>query len=161
MFAVLPLGWVALHMSKDDSLKGLMFTLHKSVGLTIFALVAIRILWRARNPAPPLQNGLAPWIARTAVASHWLLYLIMFCMPISGYVVSAAGGHPVSYFGLFTLPGLAKNEALEHAATTAHVVVGQWAVYALVLLHVGATTWHVAVRRDGVLNRMLPPQEEL
>ena len=81
-------------------------------------------------------------------------------MPVSGCLLSAAGGHPVSYFGLFTLPGLPKNEGLAGAADWMHVAVGQWAVYALVLLHLAATAWHVAVRRDGVLERMLPAQEE-
>ena len=70
----------------------------------------------------------------------------------------AAGGNPVSYFDLFTLPGLARNDALRHAAVWVHVVTGQWLVYALIALHILATAWHVAVRRDGVLDRMLPDQ---
>ncbi len=160
MFTVLPLAWVMVNMPRDAPSRGLLFTLHKSIGLTIVALVAVRLLWRATHPAPALV-GLARWEAVTASASHWLLYLIMIGMPVSGYLLSAAGGHPVTYFGLLTLPGLPKNEALAHAATRAHVAVGQWAVYALILLHVGATVWHVAVRRDGVLNRMLPPQKQL
>jgi cytochrome b561 len=160
MFAVLPLAWVMLNMPKEAESRGLLFTLHKSIGLTIFALVAFRLLWRARHPAPPLAEGLPPWIARSAVTSHWLLYLILVGMPISGYLLTAAGGYPISFFGLFNVPGLPKNEALDRAATWAHVAVGQWAVYALILLHVGATAWHAAVRRDGVLNRMLPPQAE-
>jgi cytochrome b561 len=78
-------------------------------------------------------------------------------MPISGYLLSAAGGHPVTYFGLFTLiPGLPKNEALSHGADWFHVMVGQ--CYALILLHVAGTGWHVSIRRDGALERMLPEQ---
>jgi cytochrome b561 len=67
--------------------------------------------------------------------SHWLLYFAMIAMPISGYLLSAPSGHAVTYFGLFTLPGLPKNEALSHAADWVHVAVGQWLVYALILLH--------------------------
>ena len=82
----------------------------------------------------------------------------MIGMPLSGYLFSAWGGHAVTYFGLFTLPGLAKNDTLQHVAFWAHVAIGQWLTYALILLHIGATGWHVAVRRDGVLFRMLPEQ---
>lgn len=162
VFATLPIAWVMVNLPKDaTALSGALFMIHKSLGLTIWVLVILRLLWRAFHPAPPLERGLARWEVVTAHASHWLLYLFLFGMPISGYLLSAASGHPVSYFGLFTLPGLAKNETLAHVATLSHVVTGQWALYALILLHVGATTWHVAFRRDGVLNRMLPPQHRI
>jgi cytochrome b561 len=160
IFVALPLAWVAVNMPRDAASRGLLLTLHKSVGLTVLTLVAVRLLWRARHPAPPLAGGLARWEKAAAFASHWLLYLIIIVMPVSGYLLSAGSGRPVSYFGLFSIPGLPKNEAIDHVATWVHVAVGQWAVYALVLLHVAATAWHVAVRRDGVLLRMLPAQQE-
>jgi cytochrome b561 len=157
MFTVLPLAWVMVSMKESSPARGLLFTMHKSVGLTILALAAVRLLWRARFSAPPLRQ-FGHWEARVILISHWLLYFVMVAMPISGYLLSAAGGHPVSYFGLFTLPGLEKNELLSHAADWFHVMVGQWAVYALIVLHIAGTSWHVAVRRDGALERMLPEQ---
>ena len=159
-FSVLPLAWVMVNMAEGGPSRGLLYTLHKSVGLTILALVAVRLAWRARHPAPPLPGRLARWEAAAAFASHWLLYLVMVGVPISGYLLSAAGGHPTTYSGLFTLLGIAKDDALAHAAFWAHVVTGQWLVYALILLHLGATAWHVAVHRDGVLGRMLPDQTQ-
>jgi cytochrome b561 len=160
MFTVLPLAWVMVSMKDTSPSRGLIFTLHKSVGLTILALVAVRLLWRARFHAPPLRQ-FGTWEARLVLASHWLLYLVLVAIPVSGYVLSAAGGHPVTYFGLFTLPGLEKNKALSEGADWMHVVIGQWAVYALVIMHIAGTAWHVAVRRDGALDRMLPEQYEL
>ena len=161
MFTVLPLAWVMVNMPHTAPSRDWIYTLHKSVGLTILSLVAFRLAWRAAHPAPPLAGNLARWERTSAFASHWLLYLILIGMPVSGFLLSAAAGHPTSYFGLFTIPALAKNEALSHAAAWVHVATGQWLVYALVLLHIAATAWHVAVRRDGVLERMLPAQEEL
>ena len=158
MFTVLPLAWVMVNMAEGAPASGLLYTLHKSVGLTILALVAVRLAWRARHPAPPLPGRSARWEAASASASHWLLYLILVGMPVSGYLLSAAGGHPTTYFGLFTLPGLPKDDALARAAYWTHVAVGQWLAYALILLHLGATVWHVAVLRDTVLDRMLPEQ---
>jgi cytochrome b561 len=158
MFTLLPLAWVMVNMPRTAANRELIYTLHKSLGLTVLALVAARLFWRAIHPAPQLPGSLALWERASAALSHWLLYLIMLGMPLSGYLFSAWGGHAVIYFGLFMLPGLAKNDTLQHVAFWAHVAIGQWLTYALILLHVGATGWHVAVRRDGVLFRMLPEQ---
>ena len=158
MFAILPLAWVMVSLPDDAAGRGLLYTLHKSVGVTILALVAVRLAWRATRPVVPRElPGMPRWMALAGHANHWLLYAILFAMPVSGYVMSSASGHPVSYFGLFTLPGLPLNKAMAGVGRTAHLLV-QWAVYALVALHLLATAWHVAVRRDGLLARELPAQ---
>jgi len=159
MFTVLPVAWVMVSLPEAAHSRGVLFTIHKSVGLSVLALVAIRLAWRVRHPAPPLEKGLAAWEKRLAFASHWILYAILVGMPLSGYLLDAAGGYPISYFGLFSVPILPKSPTVANAATWMHVVVGQWLVYALVTLHLAASVWHVAVRRDGVLNRMLPEQK--
>jgi cytochrome b561 len=160
MFIVIPLAWVMVAMPKDAPSRELFYTLHKSVGLTILVLVAYRLAWRATHPAPPSPRSLAQWERLAGRVSHWLLYVILVGMPASGYVMSAAGGHPVNYFGLFTVPGLPKNMAVASAAHWLHVASGQWAVYALIALHLLATVWHIVVRRDAVLARMLPPEHD-
>jgi cytochrome b561 len=160
MFIVLPIAWVMMNMPETAHRRGLLFTLHKSVGLSILMLVAIRLAWRAMHPAPPLAGRHGRWEKGTAVVSHWMLYAILVGMPVSGYLLDATGGYPISYFGLFSVPLLAKSPTLANVATWAHVAVGQWLAYALILVHVAATVWHVSVRRDGVLNRMLPEQAE-
>ena len=159
VLAVLPLAWVMVSLPRDASYRPVLITLHKSVGLTIFAVIVLRLLWRAAHHAPLLRY-LSRWQMTAVFASHWLLYLTFVLMPISGYVLSTAGGgNPVNFFWLFTIPGLPKNKAVGDAATWLHVGLGQWIVYALVLLHIAATVWHIAVRRDGVLERMLPKQK--
>ena len=157
MFAVLPLAWVMVEAPRTDPSRELLYTLHKSVGITILALAAIRLVWRVSRPIPTEPSTMPAWMAWSGRASHWLLYLLLFAMPISGDLLSSAGGNPVSYFGLFTLPSLPKNADLQSAARSVHLTL-QWAVYALVLLHVGATAYHVVVRRDGLLDRELPRQ---
>ena len=93
----------------------------------------------------------------SAKLSHWLLYLILLVMPISGYVLSTASGHPVTFFGLFEFPSLPQNKLLAQLAVDIHLLT-QWVVYALIALHILATTWHILLRRDAVLDRMLPEQ---
>lgn len=154
--AVLPLAWVAVSLPPSE-LKGTMFTLHKSVGLTIFAIVVVRIVWRMIHPAPadPAAPKALEVIARI---NHWLLYAIFLVMPISGYLLSALSGRTTNYFWLFTIPGFEKNEALQKSFEAAHVF-GQYAVYLLVALHIIGTAWHLVIRRDGLLERMLPVQD--
>lgn len=158
MFAVIPLAWVMVNMPRSAPSREWIYTLHKSFGMTILLLVAVRLAWRAAYPAPPLSGNLAKWERGLATASHWLLYLILVGMPVSGYVLSATGAIGVPYFDLFSFPTLPKNQAVNDAARWVHAAIGQWLVYGLITLHIAATAWHVAVRRDGILDRMLPEQ---
>lgn len=157
MFSVVPLAWVMVSMPKDAAARNLFFMLHKSIGITILVLAAVRLIIRASRPIPPEPAGTPRWMAVSAVASHWLLYGVLFAMPISGYISSTTGPYGVNYFGLFNLPQLPQSQVLSEDAISVHLVL-QWAVYALIAVHVLATAWHVVVRRDGLLARELPYQ---
>ena len=157
MFAVLPLAWAMVEAPRTAPGRELLFTLHKSVGITILVLAALRLLWRATRPVPAEPANIPAWMAVSGRVSHWLSYAVLLLMPISGYVLSSAGGNPVSYFGLFDLPALPNNPDVRSAAVTVHLTL-QWAVYALIAVHLAATAWHVGIRRDGLLDRELPPQ---
>lgn len=154
--AVLPLAWVATALPRDSAWKPVIFQFHKSVGLMIFALVAIRILWRAINPAPA-ETTEPRGLALISKISHWLLYAIFVFMPVTGYLLSAYNGNPIQFFYLFAIPGFEKNHDLHELFEDLHLA-GQWAVYLLVGLHIVGTAWHVAIRRDYLLDRMLPRQ---
>ena len=156
VLAVLPLAWVATSLARDAAAKPVLFQFHKSVGITIFALVVARLLWRAFNPPPPEANVPAG-LALIGRVNHWLLYAVFLLMPVSGFLLSAFNGSTTLFFYLFPIPGFEKNEGLRTLFQSMHLA-GQWAVYALVLLHIAGTAWHVAIRRDGVLDRMLPEQ---
>ena len=157
MFAALPLAWTMTALPRTAPDREFWYTLHKSTGITILALAAIRLAIRTTRPIPPEPADTPHWMALAARVSHWSLYAILFIMPISGYIVSSAGGNPVSWFGLFDLPAIPRDQALQAAARTIHRAT-RWAVYALITLHLAATAYHVVIRRDGILDRELPPQ---
>ncbi len=96
MLAVLVLAWVMESPPNGDASRATVVMLHKSVGLTILALTAARLVWRAIHPPPPAVRW-AAWEAAAATASHWLLYLVLLAMPISGYsdVRRPRARHPV------------------------------------------------------------------
>lgn len=157
VFATLPIAWVMIALPHESPWVGTLVMIHKSLGVTIFALVVFRIFWRALNPAPPLPWSLEPWEAIAAKLSHVLLYVVLLVMPVSGYILSAASNHPVNYFNLFTLPSLPENKPLAKIAEQVHIWT-QWAVYALIAIHILGTAYHIIVKRDGILDRMLPKQ---
>ncbi|HLH11553.1 MAG TPA: cytochrome b [Methylovirgula sp.] len=157
IFTVLPLAWVMVHMGKEAHGRDLYFTAHKSFGLVALALIVARLVWRAIHRPPPMPVWLEKWETGLAHATHFLLYTIFIIMPVSGFILSSAGGHPVSFFGLFDFPQLPKNKELSEIADRIHIF-GQYAVYAFLAAHILGVVWHVAYRRDGVLDRMLPKQ---
>src|SRR5262249_37343117 len=129
---------------------------HKSVGLTILALVVLRLLWRWANPTPVLPSTLKPYERALAGVTHFGLYLILFAMPLTGWMMTSARGFPVSWFGFFQLPDFVpKNDSLYNAMKDTHHVLAA-ALYAIVSLHVLAALKHHFILKDDVLRRMLP-----
>jgi cytochrome b561 len=154
--AILPIAWTMVQMPRDAPWRETIIVTHKSIGVTVLLVVIARLIWRVGHKPPPLRPATPRWMEVAGDSCHWLLYLTLLVMPISGYLASSSG-RAVSYFGLFDLPALPQNDVLRNAAGSVHLAA-QWMLYALVSLHIGATAWHVAVLRDGLLNRMLPPQ---
>lgn len=129
--------------------------LHKSVGLAVLLLAALRLAWRSSRPVSEAA-GLTPLETRLSALTHGLLYVIMIGIPLTGYLFSSAEGQSLTVFGLDTFASpLATNKTFSRPMEFLHKT-GQWAVYILVGLHVMAALYHYFIRRDGVLQRMLP-----
>jgi cytochrome b561 len=129
---------------------------HKSFGLTILALVVLRLAWRAANPRPELPGTLKPYERVLARGTHGLFYVLLITMPLTGWMMSSARGFPVSWFGFFQLPDLVpRNRALYEALLTTHETLA-WVLVAVVSLHVLAALKHHFMLKDDVLRRMLP-----
>ena len=130
---------------------------HVTVGFAVLAVVVARIAYRATHPPPPLPGRHGRIEAVLAGATHGLLYAVLIVMPMSGYVMMSGDKPPIVIAGLFALPKLPVTSAQGYIAAVIHVYT-QFAVYALILLHLAGTAWHLFVRRDDLLSRMLPPQ---
>jgi cytochrome b561 len=129
---------------------------HKSVGITILMLAVLRLAWRWTNTTPPLPDTLKPWERSLARLTHALLYLLLFAVPLAGWMMSSARGFPVSWFGLFTLPDLVpKNKALYEVLVTTHGALA-WTLGVVAIVHMLAALKHHFVLKDDVLRRMLP-----
>lgn len=128
------------------------YNLHKSIGLTLLALMTVRLLWRLRHPAPPLPP-MPRWQAFMAHIVHATLYVVLLAHPLAGYLGSVFSGYPVKLFGM-TLPAWGVNDpALKSFFSASHFATS-WVLLAAVALHVAGALKHALVDRDGLLARM-------
>lgn len=157
---VVSFGWASEAAARNTPAREHLLLLHRSLGLVILALVLFRLLWRLRHSPPPLPPGLGQGLTALARLTQFGLALVFLAMPLAGYANAAAEGHPVSLFGLVSIPPLLPaNPRLSQVAIAVHLV-GQYVVYLLVGLHVAGALYHALIRRDGVLARMLPPHRQ-
>jgi cytochrome b561 len=161
MIALLIVGTFALGLVMTD-IPGLTpaklryYSWHKWAGVTVLALAALRLLWRARSGAPAYPQSMPRWQQRAAHGLHGLLYLLLFAVPLSGYFYTLAAGVPVVYLGLLKLPVLiGPNPALKALLKEVHYWLNM-VMAGVVGLHVAAALKHLLVDRDGVMQRMLP-----
>lgn len=130
--------------------------LHKPIGVCILIIGIFFIAWRIMNsrPAPPAHSP--AWERRAAKLTHAFLYLSMLVMPLSGILMSMAGGYPIDMFGQFQLPMLiAKNKELSSALYQVHELTS-YVVIGLFTLHVIAALKHHWIDKDNILVRILP-----
>lgn len=133
-----------------------LYSYHKWAGVTLFLLLLTRLGWRLTHPAPALPVAMPPWQRRAAQATHHLLYVLLFAIPITGWLMSSAKGFQTVWFGVLPLPDLlAKDKALGDALAEVHGALN-WSMALLVLVHVGAALKHHVIDGDDVLARMLP-----
>ncbi|HYU12717.1 MAG TPA: cytochrome b [Stellaceae bacterium] len=153
---VVTLGWAIHGVPRETDSRELLLLLHRSLGVSIVALMLGRALWRLGHPPPPFPPSLARIERLAAHGNHLLLYVFFVVLPVSGYVNAAAAGHPVSLFGIVAIPPLVPEDGRLSLLANAVHLVGQFVVYALVLVHVAAALMHALIRRDGIFDRMLP-----
>jgi cytochrome b561 len=137
-----------------DEQKIRVYSWHEWVGITVFALTALRLTWRLTHRPPPLDLPVFERIAAGFV--YAAMYLLLIAQPIVGWLMSTAFGFPVVYLGLIPLPApVQEDRAIAERLQGVHETLA----YGLVLLfvaHLAGVLYHHLVRRDAVLSRMLP-----
>lgn len=137
------------------------YDLHKSLGLTVLALMLIRLAWRLYAGAPKPEPGTPGWQNLLAHATHWAIYALALAMPISGWLYDSASGlRALKFFGLVTVPKIvAPDPGIKSTSHDIHEY-GAWLLIALILMHAGAALYHHFIQRDRTLSRMLPASFE-
>jgi len=153
IFVGFPLGLTMVDLPlSPDKLK--LYSYHKWIGVTVFLLAAIRVIWRLTHTPPPLPDSVAAWQRRVSAAVHGLLYLLMIAIPLSGWLMSSAKGFQTVWFGVLPLPDLIdKDKALGDLLADVHTFLN-FTLLGLVVLHVGAALQHHFIDRLPFLQRM-------
>ncbi|KAA2285181.1 cytochrome b [Arenimonas fontis] len=158
LILVLALAIIGLLMSElpNSAFKVQVYALHKSLGLSVLGLTAVRLLWRLAAGSPGPVPGTPRWMHAAAQATHGALYALLLLMPLSGWLYNSASGFPLKFFGWFDVPALSgRDPQLKAFAHEAH----EWlfiALAVLVTVHAAAALYHHYRRRDATLARMLP-----
>ena len=142
-----------------------MFQFHKSMGLTVLVLSLFRLFWRLTHKAPSLPSHMPAWEKFAAKASHYLFYVFMIGVPLTGWLIvsSSSFGLPTMWFNLFEwphIPGIehladATKDQVHEVAEESHSVMA-YATLALLGLHIAAALKHHFIDHDEVLHHMIP-----
>jgi cytochrome b561 len=149
------LAWMADDLPLGARKLGLLAR-HKSFGMTVLMLAILRLLWRLKHRVPALPSGMTSLERRVARATHAAFYVLLFAMPLTGWMMSSAKNYSVSWFGWFTWPNLiGKNEAAFDFLRGAHEIMS-YVLLTIAVLHILAALKHHFWNKDDVLLRMLP-----
>ena len=154
-FGMLGLGFYMQGLPlSPDKLK--LYSWHKWVGVTVFLLALFRIAWRVTHQPPALSSSMPRLMQIAAHAGHHMLYMLMFLIPLSGWLMSSAKGFQTVWFGILPIPDLLeKNKLLGDLLQTVHVSLN-YLFIAVLIGHIGAALKHHFIDKDDILTRMLP-----
>jgi cytochrome b561 len=137
-----------------DALTNALYSWHKLIGVVILLLVIVRLAYRLTRGAPSDEPTLEPWQKLVSHATHWAIYGLLLLVPITGWI--GVSYYPaLSVFG-FNLPALVSPDQAAAAKVFFAHMIGAILLVILIGMHIGAALFHYVIRKDGVLNRMLP-----
>lgn len=174
IFAMIGLGWYMTDLPKDGpkqlafdlfdwgiytwqlaepgSPRMFYFNLHKSIGLTLFALIVFRLYWRISHKPPAMLSSYQPWERKLATGAHHLLYLLMVAIPLTGLLMSLSSKFGINWFGIHVLDGV-DDKALRHTYEALHEL-GANLMIALLIVHIGGALKHRLIDKDETLARI-------
>jgi len=146
------LGIYTWELAKEASPRSFYFNLHKSIGLTIFALIIFRIIWRLTHRPPALLETMKSWEKRLATGAHHGLYLLMFIIPVSGIIMSIGSKYGIKWFGIKVIPGI-DDSGLRELFHELHQIFGLL-ILCVLFFHIIGALKHSLIDKDGTLRRM-------
>jgi cytochrome b561 len=152
------LAWTIGSIGDDipRTAEAMALSVHMSLGLAVFVILTLRLVWRFTDPPHAQVTRFSPWSDYLASISHWLLYGLMAAAPVTGILLQFARGKALSVFGLLHIASpWPADRALAHSIKDVHELLANTLVV-LAALHVIAALFHHFALRDRTLVRMLP-----
>ncbi len=174
IFIQFPIGWYMMYRSeempgvndKGEAVKGvwdattnLLFSSHKTIGISIFLIVLMRLAYRLMNGAPRSDPSVPAAMTGISHAVHWSIYLLLIALPIGGYLGSSYGNY-LEVFGVH-LPAITVEDKKMSEQFFGLHGLGAQILLVLALVHIGAALYHKFIRKDRVVERMLPKRNRI
>lgn len=153
IFAMFGLGWWMVDLDYYSPYYKSAPDLHRSVGIVLLTLLALRIVWRTLN-AKPNAIAMSPVEGALSRIVHAAFYPLLLALMVAGYFISTLDGRVIDVFGLFEIPSIYESKGLEETAGLIHRVLA-YATIALALLHAAGALKHHFIDRSNILRRML------
>jgi cytochrome b561 len=132
----------------------ILVSIHRPLGIAILVLVIVRLVNRWAQPPPPLPDTIPPMQRFAAEASHYLLYVLMFALPLVGWAMLSAAPDPIVIFGSLRLPPIVSRDPVTYAWLRRWHTYLAFLLFATIMVHLAAAMLHGLIRRDGVFNSM-------
>ena len=145
-------GIYTWQLAEEASPRTFYFNLHKSLGVTILALILLRVLWRIGHKPPAILTSYKAWERKLATGAHHLLYFLMVVLPVSGVIMAVYSKYGIKWFGIPFIKGLDNNDMRE-IFKEAHEIIGI-IMLVLLALHIAGALKHKFIDKDDTLKRM-------
>jgi cytochrome b561 len=152
VIGLITLGWYMMSIEHQPN-SIWYFNLHKSLGIIAAVLIALRLIWRLSMVSLPLPISVPQWQAKIAQKIHWLLYVCMILMPLTGFIGASYSKYGVALFGLKIPDWASKNHDIAEIFFDIHGIIA-WILVMLIILHVLAALKHLLINQDGIFQRM-------
>lgn len=129
---------------------------HLAIGPTILLLMLLRLAWRLTHNTPAPPSGLPRPLRILSRTTHWLFYALLVVLPVLGWIAASGYGANVTLLWLVPLPALiGPDKSMAESVGSVHGALA-WALLVVIALHVSGALYHALIKRDGVIDRMLP-----
>ena len=156
VIALLAIGPVMKRLVPEGSLRDNLYNFHESLGALVLIVMVLRLGRRIAFGVPPPDASMPPVEQRASLWAQYVLYVLLFVTTMLGWAGTNAYGDPVSIFGLFDFPSIiGKDQPLSDRIFVWHLICGIL-IGVIVALHVAGALYHWLVKRDRVLQRVLP-----
>ena len=160
LMAILILAMLFIGIGMVASIKDYhwLVSIHKPLGILILVLAVVRLVNRLIHPAPPLPAAMPGWQRFAAHASHFVLYALMFALPLVGWGMLSAARDPIMLYGALHLPPILPHDVGLYAVLRRTHTVLALLLFATILAHLAAALMHALIFRDGVFGSMALPE---
>lgn len=155
VLTMLPIGIAMATFDLGGAVEDPLYHIHRSIGAVVLVIMVARLIYRLRNPAPPLPVDMPALQQTAAHATHWALYALLITQPLVGWIATSAYRAPVLFFWMFDLPPIwPEDRPFSEAMFMVHRAMGI-IIAGLITVHIAAALHHHFILRDGVLKRMV------